>query len=173
MKWKPSDDSFIEEKPFKSEAAPKAYHVFRKFDVFICIKVSILSIARLDAIVAWIIYSFQDQFDGSRTRSPSRSAIAAKKDFDYFSFSASAEKEKHSRREGRKPLDSNRSFKRYMPAAISALIALCCDEYFCERKSRGFDQIDLRFVSTDQKWVTRPVDLGTTLSKFLAVTQWY
>lgn len=87
-----SDDGFEGDTLFKSEAARRFYLIFKKLDVCKSAEFSLLSIARLEAIVACVVDGLQGQSEGRRTGTPSQSAIQAVEDFDCFSFPASAEK---------------------------------------------------------------------------------
>lgn len=68
--FKLSDDSFKMHKLFKNEAGQRAYLVFRTFGVSRSTKLSILSIARPDAIIVCIVDGLQSQSERSRTGKP-------------------------------------------------------------------------------------------------------
>lgn len=144
------DDSFKVNKLFTNDSAQRAYLVFKKFDKVRYTESSILSIVRLDAIIAYIVDALQGPSKGSRTENSSQSAIPAVEEFDFSSFSTSAKKQKCRQRRDRKPREKIRSFKRYMPAAVCQPLRFCCYEYLYGCRSRGLDQDDLKFVCTDR-----------------------
>lgn len=102
----------------KNETARRAYLLFKNFDVGRSTESSFQSATRLDAITSSILYGLQHETKGRRPGNSSQSAIAARENFRYFTFFASLPKQKCRQRRDRKPLDTIRSFKRYMASVV-------------------------------------------------------
>lgn len=116
-----TDYIFKVDKPLKYEDAPSVYLVFRKYDVCRYIQASILSTARLDAIIAYSIDALRDQFEESRPGNPSQSSISAGKDFVFFSCLASADKQNCIQRDGHKTARHNQSIRKTYASGKSAV----------------------------------------------------
>lgn len=107
---------------------------------------SSLFIARLEAIVAFIKDGLKNQREESRMENPSQSAIQAVRDWDFLSLFALSSKQKCRQRGDWKRLDTTRSFKKYILAAVIQMLSLCCDEYQYECTSSGLGQHELEPV---------------------------
>lgn len=142
------------DKLFKNNPARQAYLVFRKYEVCETIETSVLSIARLDAIIASIVDGLADQC--------AQAAVSDCNEMEHFQgrignsenatpTTATKRNQAFRRRGGRKPLDSVQRFQSHLPMAVSQLMSYCCDEYRFECAERGLSQDELRIISRGPK----------------------